>query len=184
VLKNGYEPSPLKISVQSPTVTVNRAVHFDWASLSAGSSVQSFTPPNYSAFGCGPQGAVDLTDGSGWGSDAPGNGGSGVFGPRQITIRLPRAVNVTTFAVDPSPACGDSTAAAVKAFKIETKTASGSFRVAVNHQTALPIGHFTTLTPAAPASSHVLFVRFTMISNRGDHRFMDMTELSVRGSAA
>jgi hypothetical protein len=89
---------------------------------------------------------------------------------------------VTNFAVDPTAVCGDSQAAAVKKFKIETKTASGPFKVSINRSTALPLGGFTTLHPATGTASNVLFVRFTMISNRGDASFMDMTELEVHGT--
>jgi len=180
---NGYEPSPVTVNVQSATVTVDRVIRRDWASSSGGAHVVTFTRPDYSAFGCGPGGAIDLSQSEGWGSDAPGNHQSGVGGPRQIVIRLPHAVDITNFAVDPSEVCGDDSSAALKAFKIETKKASGPYVVAINHQQALPLHQFATLTPTQ-GKSKVLFVRFTMLSNRGNPNFMDMAELEVHGTAS
>jgi len=183
VLKPGYEPTPVQVNVQSATVTKDRAIHLDWASSDGGASIISFTPPDYTGAGCGPQGAIDLVDGSGWGSDSVTNHESGFGGPRHITIRLPHAVDIARFGVDPSPVCGDGSSAALKTFKIEVKTASGPFHIARGTTTAGPLGHITTFAPTGPANN-VIQVRFTMLSNRGDHNFMDMTELTVHGSAS
>jgi hypothetical protein len=178
---DGYERSLATVNVQSASVTVNRAIRRDWAASSGGARIISFTRPNYTQFGCGPGGAIDTSQAVGWGSDAPGNPNSGVRGPRQITIRLPHAVDIDNFAVDPSETCGDFSDAAVKSFKIETKKASGPFVVAINRTQPLLLHRFTTLTPSQ-GKSRVLFVRFTMRSNRGDRAFMDMTELLVHGT--
>ncbi len=178
---NGYEPKSTPLNVQSATVTANRAVRRDWASAGGGARVISFTRPDYTPFDCGPGGAIDLSQDTGWGSDSPNNHSSGVGGSRQITIRLPHAVDITNFAVDPSEICGDDSTAAVKAFRIETKKASGPFVRAINRQQPLPLHQFTTLTPSQ-GKADVLFVRFTMLSNRGNPSFMDMTELEVHGT--
>jgi extracellular elastinolytic metalloproteinase len=170
----GYDPAST-VSVQSATVTKNLAVHRDWAALSGGATIQSVSPPNFGNFGCPPDAAFDLQTSSGWGSARPT--------PRQITVRLPHAVNISEFRLDPDAACGDSSSAAVKGFKIETKTASGGFVTAVNRGAGVPLGGFTTLHPTAGAHN-VLFVRFTMTSNHGDPQFVDMTELLVHGTAA
>jgi hypothetical protein len=71
----------------------------------------------------------------------------------------------------------------VKFFKIETKTASGGFVTAVGKHQAGPLRRLTTVVPTA-GKNNVLFVRFTMISNRGNHRYMDMTELTVHGTSS
>ena len=41
----------------------------DWASASGGGSITAFDGPDYTPFGCGPIGAIDQSDGTGWGSD-------------------------------------------------------------------------------------------------------------------
>ncbi len=171
----GYDPTTT-VNVNQATVNLGQVdVNRDWAALSGGATIASADPPDFSTFGCGPDGAFDLNTASGWGSALPT--------PRQITVRLPHAVNITNFALDPDPVCGDPSSAAVKGFEIETKTASGGFVTAVNHGAAVPLGGFTTVTPSAGAHN-VLFVRFTMLSNRGEPRFVDMTELLVHGTAA
>jgi extracellular elastinolytic metalloproteinase len=57
-----------------PTVTIgsddatirNWQVRRDWASIFGCASVKSFTGPDYSVFGCGPDKAIDQTLGNGW----------------------------------------------------------------------------------------------------------------------
>jgi hypothetical protein len=143
----------------------------------------SFSPPDYTAFGCGPSGAFDRSLGAGWGSDAPDSTfGSFRTGARSIVVRLPRAIDVTSFAIDPGATCGDAPAAAVKAFDVLTRTASGRWVLAFRTSTALPQGTLTKLAPIA-GRTEVRLVKLTMRTNRGDPLFMDMTELSVRGRA-
>ena len=95
-------------------------------------------------------------------------------------------MDITEFGVDPSPACipPDGPSAALKTFKIEVRTtATGPFHVARGTTTAGPLGQITTFAATGPAN-HVVQVRFTMLSNRGDHNFMDMTELTVHGTSS
>ena len=91
-------------------------------------TVGKFTPPDYGPFGCGPEQLLDLNLGTGWGSDAVGSTeGSNNDGPRKVVIKLPKAVDITTFAVASNGACGDGPEAGVKKFKVETKTANGNW---------------------------------------------------------
>jgi hypothetical protein len=182
--KAGFEP----VTATNVSITGNKVLNFqirrDWAAISGGAVVKSFTKPNYTPFGCGPAGAFDISQGSGWGSDAPGNGSSGVTGPRSVVLQLPRAVNISTFAIDPGATCGDNPPAGVKAFTISTrKTATASWIVAVNNTAALSEGVFHTLTPSA-GKAGVRFIKLTMKTNRGDPAFMDVSELLVHGRAA
>ncbi len=57
-----------------------------WALPAAAAPSPTFTGPDFTDFGCGPAGAIDGSQGSGWG-EHPGR-------PRS-TITLPAAVNVT-----------------------------------------------------------------------------------------
>jgi extracellular elastinolytic metalloproteinase len=157
----------------------------DWAAADGGGRVASFTRPDYTAFGCGPAGAIDRSIGFGWSSDAPSStAGSSATGPRSIVIRLPKAIDVASFGVAAGPTCGDSSGAAMRAFDIYTRVgASTPWRLALRRTTALRQGVLTTLAPSGTAVS-ARWVKLTMWSNRGDPYYMDMRELSVRGRPA
>jgi len=172
--RQGYDVelrSPFRVDSRKLAVGLKR----DWAALDGGARITDFSKPDYTPF-CGPHGAFDRSLLHGWGSKLPG--------PRSITVKLPRSVDVMSFGVDPGATCGDTPKAAVRAFEILTRTARGDWVVAVRNTTALPQGRLTTLRPRA-GTHDVVFVRFIMRSNRHDpFGFMDMSELSVRGRAA
>jgi hypothetical protein len=178
----GYEPVEVTDLAVDGDETLNRKVTRDWAALEGGATVERASPPDYSDYGCGPSGAFDLLLGSGWGSDAPDStAGSSVTGPRSIVVQLPRAVDISSFGFDPGATCGDPRDAAVKAFTIQTRTAHGPWITAYATTSALPQGRLNELAPRAGASN-VVYVRLIMRSNRGNALYMDMSELSVRGS--
>ena len=118
----------------------------DWASIEGGAKVGKFTPPDYGPFGCGPEQLLDLNLGSGWGSDAVGStSGSNDNGPRKVVIKLPKAVDVTSFAVASTGACGDGPTAGVKKFKVETKTATAAVDHGIRRHGAQNNGKLMTL---------------------------------------
>ena len=152
----------------------------DWAAIEGGATVGKFTPPDYGPFGCGPEQLLDLNLGTGWGSDAVGStSGSNNDGPRKVVIKLPKVVDITTFAVASTGACGDGPEAGVKKFKVETKTANGNWITAFTG-TAKNNGILKSFTPKT-GKANVRFVRFTMLSNHGDPLFMDVMEFTVHG---
>jgi extracellular elastinolytic metalloproteinase len=176
----GYEP----ILVGNLPVTGDLALSVklirDWASIEGGAKVGKFSPPDYGPFGCGPAQMLDLNLGTGWGSDAVGStSGSHFMGPRKVVIKLPKAVDITSFAVASTGACGDGPTAGVKRFKVETKTAGGGWITAFLGD-APNNGKLLNYVPKT-GKDNVRFVRFTMLSNHGDPLFMDVMEFSVRG---
>jgi hypothetical protein len=177
----GYEPLTVKnVSVEGNT-KLNTKVTRDWASIEGGAQVGKFTPPNYGPFGCGPAQMLDLNLGTGWGSDAVGSTeGSNNDGPRKVVIKLPKVVDVTTFAVASTGSCGDGPEAGVKKFKVESKTANGGW-VTAFVGSAPNNGKLLTYVPKT-GTANVRLVRFTMLSNHGDPLFMDVMEFSVRGT--
>ncbi|MGZ5307239.1 MAG: M36 family metallopeptidase [Actinomycetota bacterium] len=176
----GYEPLTLKNVAVSGNVTLNKWVVRDWASTEGGAKVGKFTPPDYSP-DCGPDFAFDLNLGTGWGSDAVGStAGSNDPGPRKVVVKLPKAVDITSFAVASTGSCGDGPSAGVKRFKVETKTAGGRW-VTAFVGTAPNNGKLLAYVPTT-GTAGVRFVRFTMLSNHGDPLFMDVMEFSVRGT--
>ena len=154
----------------------------------------SFTPPDYTPFGCGPGGLIDQSQGNGWGSDAPTNPEPVNPQPNEIVIGLPQAVDVSEIVINPSNTCGDSGSASTGDYKLETSV-NGSTWVVANQ------GHFgiadrkpTSVPLAGGSTTDVAFVRFTMIGtqvvdlggtcpgNFSGCDFMDSTELAVYGT--
>lgn len=182
VTKPAHEPVLVHGFLVNGTEHLLRTLNRDWAAIEGGAHVLAVTPPNYGVFGCGPRGAFDLSLTVGWGSDAPKSQfGSHVTGPRTVVIRLPRAVDIRSFGVDPGPACGDPLSAAVRSFRIQTRTLHGPWVTALARLKVLPAGRLNRLLPQR-GKKNVIAVRLTMLSNRGNPYFMDMSELSVRGS--
>ena len=178
----GVEPLTLHgVGVHGPS-HLTAHVYRDWAASDGGANIAGSTPPNYAAFGCGPKEVIDRSHLFGWGSDAPNSTiGSAVKGPRSVVIALPRAVDISAFAVDPGAICGDVPNAAVKNLQIYTRRSSSApWRLAATAG-ALPQGVFSALHVGGADALRVRFVKVTMVRNRGNARFMDMAEISVRG---
>jgi extracellular elastinolytic metalloproteinase len=170
--QTGYEQATIAHLVVDGDETVDRAITRDWASLEGGATLVKASPPDYTDYGCGPTAAFDLSLGTGWGSDSPG--------PRHVVVKLSRTVDVTSFGFDPGNTCGDGPDAATKTFKIFTKKAGGKWVLAFSG-TKRKIGRLNTLIPATGAK-HVRFVKLVLLTNRGNPAYMDMSELTVRGS--
>ena len=170
----------------------------DWASTSGGASVVDFTGPDFSSFGCGPEQALDTSLTAGWGSTTGDDQGdtTNVFIPKTLTVQLPKAVNVTSFGVDPTATCGDGGSASTGQYKIETSTNGTSFtEAAAGTFTTADRGHLNTVTLNPGTGTGVKFVRFTILGNQTPDfatscpdgafsgcAFTDLTELAVFGS--
>ncbi len=168
----GYEPATISNLVVDGDETVQRKITRDWAAIEGGATVVKASPPDYSDFGCGPQGAFDLALGTGWGSDAPG--------PRSVVVKLPQAVDVTSFGFDPGNTCGDGPDAATRTFSIYTKKAGGRWVLAFSGGKR-KIGRLNKLVPSRGASD-VRFVKLVLLTNRGNPAYMDASELTIRGT--
>lgn len=196
VAANGYE-----FLTQAVTVKAGAAANFtprrNWASASGGGTVAAFNGPDYSSFGCGPGGAIDNTQGTGWGSTTGDNNGkpTNVMTPKHVDIALPAAVTVKTFRVDPSNTCGDPGSSSTGGYRIETSADGTTWATAQEGTfTATNRGKYTDLTPTGNATG-VKFVRFWMLSPQvpnfatncpagayGGCTYTDLTELQVFGT--
>ena len=68
---DGYEMKTQQDVVVAGDVSIDKALFRDWAALSGGATLKSFTPPDYLDFcGTNANGAFDLNLGSGWPSDS------------------------------------------------------------------------------------------------------------------
>jgi hypothetical protein len=170
--QTGYEQATIRNFVVDGAETVDRAITRDWAALEGGATLVKASPPDYSDFGCGPSGAFDLSLDTGWGSDMPG--------PRRIIVKLPQVIDVTSFGFDPGDACGDGPDAATKTFAIYTKKAGGAWLLAYPGK-KLKAGRLNTLIPTRGTNA-VRFVKLVLLTNRGHPSYLDMRELTVRGS--
>ena len=147
----------------------------------------SFTPPDYTPFGCGPGSLIDQSQSFGWGSDAPG--------PREIVIELPEVVDVADVVINPSNTCGDDETASTGDYRLETSP-DGTTWTEASEDHFTPADRKPTTVALDPGStSGVKFVRFTMLDNMIDDYgvdcadeaasgcdFMDSTELAVYGA--
>ncbi len=171
----GYEPAMVKpFTLAAGAQVRNLQNKRGWALISGGGTVQSFTGPDFSDFGCGPFGAIDGGLGSGWGSIPGGT----------ITLKLPAKVNVTDFGVDPGATCGDAATANTKGFSIATSTDGVSFATAVGGAFLQSQGgHINTVPVGTLGKTNVQYVRFTINSNYADpNGFADVSEIQVHGT--
>jgi extracellular elastinolytic metalloproteinase len=191
--KPGFDAAEVTITIAARTTTQNFSLRRDWASLGGGGTVTAFNGPDFTAFGCGPTSAIDQSLGNGWGSTSDLDA-NGVAVPKFVTVKLPQAVNISEFAIDPGETCGDDATAATKDFRVETSTdgttfvvaATGTFGAADNHR-------LNPVAPNAGTGTGVTFVRFTMINPQLNGAtcpgpasgclFLDMSELEVYGLA-
>jgi len=194
----GFDPVTSSVTVTADGGTGDFAVRRDWAASSGGGSIASFTGPDFGP-ACGPPLAIDNSQVTGWGSTTGDDAGTptNVFVPKSIVIALPRAVNVSQFAVDPAAVCGDGGSASLGAFRIATSPDGTTFTTANEGTfTLADRGRLNPLTPTAGAQG-VRFVRLTMLGNQTPDfatncpggafsgcSFTDMAEIEVYGTAA
>ncbi len=196
----GFQSARTAVTVGATGGTADFSVRRDWAASSGGARIISFNGVDYSPYGCGPAGAIDLSQGSGWGSNAgPGTNDAptGVFKPKHIVIDLHNVIDINDFGVDPSSTCGDAGSASTAGFKIETSPDNVTWTQAATG-TFVPAddGQINDVAPTA-GTDDVRYVRFTMESNQVPDfasdcpdgafdgcRFADMTELEVFGTPA
>ena len=137
----------------------------DWAATGGGAEVTDFNGPDYSPQ-CGPEGALDTSLTTGWGSDSDTADNPGVFVPKHITVSLPRPVDISSFAVDPSATCGDGGSASTGDYKIEVSSDGTTWVTAAQgHFGKADRGQLNSVDPTVPASG-ISYVRFTIEGNQ------------------
>jgi extracellular elastinolytic metalloproteinase len=186
----GYDPASQTLSIASRTNTVNWKVRRDWAASSGGSTVVTFTGPDYTVFGCGPGRLFDQSQSAGWGSDVGVNGDL-------VVVKLPVKVNISDLVINPSATCGDDPTASTGKYRVETSPDNLTWTVA--NQGQFPRGTVTaTSVPLSAGASGVQYLRYTMLTSQAQDAglcppgqpsplsgctFLDSTELSVYGAS-
>ena len=100
-------------------------------------------------------------------------------GPQWITVRLPRAIDITSFAVDPSAICAGRFSD-TKAFDVYTRRAGGRWVLAYRTVQQLPPDHLTSVRLRGGAVG-VRYVRLVLRSASHSVSQVEFTELVVRG---
>jgi extracellular elastinolytic metalloproteinase len=191
----GYEGFTGPVTVTRGTTTKNFSLRRDWAAASGGARVTAFDGPDFSP-ACGPDLAIDLTSVNGWGSTSDLTDGGQVTAatPKSITIALPKAVNISQLAIDPTATCGDGGSASTGDYRVETSTDGSTFApAAAGTFTPADRGHLNLVTPATGTGSGIRFVRFTMVNPQvfqvgtcpgafSGCDFLDLSEIEVYGS--
>ncbi|HSK15218.1 MAG TPA: M36 family metallopeptidase [Gaiellaceae bacterium] len=178
VARPGYErvvATDLAVAADEERVA-DFLVRRNWAALAGGAKVTSFSGPDYGAQGCGPKQAFDGSLATGWASSLPPGK------TRQVTVRLPAFVDVTSFAVDPGAICGDPDPASLKGYELAvSKTGkSGSWKTVKTGSFTLASAHRLNRITISKRRA-VRFVRLTMLSNHGHASWVDLAELEVHG---
>jgi hypothetical protein len=184
---------------QVPGDFTNFHIIRDWAATSGGAAVDSFNGPDYSQFGCGPDGAFDTSLTTGWGSTTGDDQGdpTNTFIDKFVVVKLPQPVDITEFRIDPSATCGDGLSASTGNVTVAVSTTGVTFNnVATASFTNADDGHLNTVTPSSPANG-IQYVKLTIHSNQtpsfatncpnGPYSgcaFTDLTELAVLGTAS
>ncbi|MCW2749637.1 MAG: peptidase fungalysin [Aeromicrobium sp.] len=207
VSNDGYELGQSEVSVLAGGSTKNFQIRKDYAASSGGASITDGNGPDYTDFGCGPGGAIDLSQGTGWGSttgDDDGDPASTII-PKSITVKLPVPIDIsstgstTAFAVDPTATCGDPGSSSTGEYKIEVSPNGSTWTTAADGSGAnafTAANRYTYVNvPSSVTVTGVQYVRFTMVSPQvpdfstncpdgpyGGCQFMDMSELEVFGA--
>lgn len=153
-----------------------------------------------------PEGAIDLSQGTGWGSltgDVDGQP-TGTIVPKYIVVQLPRPIDLgtgarnTAFAIDPSATCGDPGSSSTGDFHIQVSRtgASGSWTMVASRSGESnwrPRFRYTNVASSQVVTG-VQYVRFWIDSPQvpdfatncrngsyGGCTYMDLTELEIFG---
>lgn len=178
---------------------VDFSIERDWAAATGGAEITDFNGGDFTAYGCGPTGAIDLSLGTGWGSTTGDDNGTptNVFVPKHITVALPSPVDVSDIGVDPSATCGDGASASTAGYRIETSPDGTTWTTASEGTfTSADLGQINDV-PLTGGTEGVRYVRFTMLSNQTPDfttscpngafsgcSYTDMSELEVFGAPA
>lgn len=192
--KPGYESKVRDLPVKPGTNRVDWSLRRDWAATTGGSEVTASNGDDYSFIGCGPDAALDVSQETGWSTDAT-PAGTGID-PRYIVVQLPAAVNVSEIAVNPTGTCGDDPSSSAGDYRLETSV-DGTTWVAASS------GHFgvanrdkmNALALSSGSTSGVRYLRYTILGTQvaeeggvcpGDYSgcfYVDTVEIGVYGSA-
>jgi hypothetical protein len=168
------------------TTTRNFSLVRDWASSQGGAAISAFTGPDYSP-DCGPSLAIDGSAFNAWVTDSPARPDDP--GPKSITVKLPAAVNVSAFGINPTTGCNEGITTSLGDFKVETSTDGVSFVTAASGTfTSADDYRLNKIVPGSGTGGGVRYVRLTGVTTQNMNPpfrgsvWMSVTEFEVYGS--
>ena len=179
----GYDRTsvPNVAVARGAVVTRNLTLRRNWALRSGGTTVRSWSGPDFGDFGCGPEAAIDgsrrgvwSTYGAGVGSVSPG--------PKELILALPGPITLGEVRIDPSSGCGDPAASALAGYLVQTSTDGTSFSTAAQGTFGPGNVGRTNPVPLSARPGGVRFVKLRALSSQGTSPFMDVAELQVFSS--
>lgn len=168
----GYDRAIVK-DVAVPGVA-NATVRRNWA---IGATLQSTAGSENADMGCGPKQAFDGLPGSTWSTAQAG-------GDKELVIKLPEAIDISGFGVDPGAGCGDSEQSATAQFQVAVGPGpTGPWTVVVADTLGAAHRHVTTVFPVN--RSNVTYVRMLPMSTQTPGAsYIDLSEFAVYGTQA
>ena len=165
----GYLQDVESVDATLPPTPSDFSIPRDWAEISGGAQVYNFTGADFTPFACGPDQAFDGTLANGWLSSAGDDNAdpTGTFIPKEVTVELPQAVNISQVLVDPLAGCGVGGSASTRGYTIETSPDANDadFQVAATGAfTSGQRGQLNEVTLSGN-TTNVKFLRFTIESN-------------------
>ncbi len=192
----GYLPDAHAVDT-SDEESMDFSIRRDWAASSGGATIDDFNGGDFTAYGCGPNEAIDLSLGTGWGSTTGDDAGTptNVMVPKYIVVDMQQPIDIDTFEVDPNATCGDGASASTKDYRIETSVEGTVWTTAAEGTfTADDRGQLNVVTPTG-ATEGVRYVKFWILSNQTPDfatncpdgaysgcSYSDLTELAVFGA--
>ena len=154
----GYDVATTELVVGAPGTTADFALRRDWASADSGGSIADFTGPDFGS-GCGPADAIDLSASEGWSTSVDQGAPTSTPTPKFIVVRLPEPIDISSFGIDPSPACGDGASSAAKSYTVEVSLDGKEFSPVVHGAfRRVDLGHVNEIE-AAGALPGVQYVK-------------------------
>ena len=161
----GYDRLVKTVTINGNANQLDWQLRRDWASLGGGASVVSFTGPDF-APACPPEGAIDQTDGIGWGSTTDGDDGvaTGNVTPKELVFELPTAVTISGISINPNHSCGDPGSSSMRGFKVEVSTDGTTWSLASTG--VMYAGNRDKLNPLTVGGNltGIKFVKLTMLN--------------------
>jgi extracellular elastinolytic metalloproteinase len=161
----GYDRAVKTVTINSNANQLDWQLKRDWASLGGGASIVSFTGPDF-APACPPEGAIDQTDGIGWGSTTDGNDGvaTGNVTPKVLIFQLPTAVTINGISINPNHSCGDPGSSSMRGFLVEVSTDGSTWSQASTG--VMYAGNRDKLNPLTLGGNltGIKFIRLTMLN--------------------
>jgi hypothetical protein len=188
----GYDPV-----IRAATVAAGQATNLDvqlqrdWAAATGGGRIDSTNDDSGQSYGCGAAGSIDQSRSRGWSAQ---NHLADADPTRRslptLVLQLPQAIDVASFAIDPTSTCGDDATSALKGYRLETSPDPTNWTTSAEGElAAVAAGTLSTIHPTA-ATGNVRYVRVTMKSPQSTAAgtsgadFIDLSELEIYGTAA